>query len=61
MAVTGNDAAGDLVCKRETLTGTHLPQWICRFLSEVEQDRLSTQRMLDNLPKSCMDKKCFGD
>jgi len=48
----------DFVCKRETITGTHVPQWICRYRTEVEEERLRTQRMLDNLPKACMDKLC---
>jgi phosphoglucomutase len=51
---------GDFICKRETVTGTHMPQWICRYKAEVEEDRIRTQRMLDNLPRGCMDKSCLG-
>jgi hypothetical protein len=54
----GRDEGGDFVCKRETVTGTHMPQWICRYKKEVEEDRLATQRMLDNIPKACMDRTC---
>jgi hypothetical protein len=60
LGVTGKDDP-DLVCKRETITGTHVPQWICRFKSEVEQDRIRTQQMLDKMPKACMDRSCFGN
>jgi hypothetical protein len=55
---SGRDEGGDFVCKRETVTGTHMPQWICRYKKEVEEDRRSTQRMLDSLPKACMDRVC---
>jgi hypothetical protein len=51
---------GDFICKRETVTGTHMPQWICRYKAEVEEDRIRTQRMLANLPRGCMDKSCLG-
>lgn len=57
---SGRDEGGDFVCRRETITGTHMPQWICRYKKDVEEDRLRTQRMLDNMPKSCMDKSCLG-
>jgi hypothetical protein len=54
------DDSGELICKRETITGTHLPQWICRYKSELEQDRMRTQMMLENIPKTCMAKSCGG-
>jgi len=52
LALTGRDEK-DLVCKRETVTGTHMPQWICRYKTDVEKDREATQRMLETLPKAC--------
>jgi hypothetical protein len=55
------DDSGDLICKRETITGTHLPQWICRYKSDVEQDRMRTQMMLENIPKACMAKACISN
>ena len=55
---TGRDGGGDFVCKRETVTGTHMPQWICRYKADVEEDRIRTQRMLDNIPKTCMGAGC---
>jgi len=55
---SGRDEGGDFVCKRETVTGTHMPQWICRYKAEVEEDRIRTQRMLDNIPKTCMGAGC---
>lgn len=55
---SGRDEGGDFVCKRETITGTHMPQWICRYKKEVEEDRRRTQQMLDNMPKGCMERSC---
>ena len=55
---SGKDDRGEFVCKRETVTGTHMPQWICRYKTDVEEDRMRTQRMLDNMPKSCMEVSC---
>ena len=52
LGVTGRDEK-DLVCKRETVTGTHMPQWICRYKTDLEKDREATQRMLETLPKAC--------
>jgi phosphoglucomutase len=57
---SGPDQGGDFICKRETITGTHMPQWICRYKAEVEEDRIRTRRMLDNLPKACMGNACIG-
>jgi hypothetical protein len=54
----GKDDRDEFVCKRETLTGTHMPQWICRYKAEVEEDRMRTQRMFDNMPKGCTEKGC---
>jgi hypothetical protein len=51
----------DMVCKREMLTGTHLPEWICRYQADVEQDRDATQRMLLKIPTTCMSYDCAGD
>jgi hypothetical protein len=48
----------DLVCTRETPTGSHLPEWICRYKSEVEEDRVRTRMMLEKMPKECMAHKC---
>ena len=50
--VAGRDEK-DLVCKRETVTGTHMPQWICRYKTDVEKDREATQRMMQTVPKAC--------
>lgn len=57
LGITGKDDP-DLICKRETVTGTHMPQWICRYRKEVEEDRMRTQQMLEKIPKACMDRVC---
>jgi len=41
-----------LICKKEMLTGTHVPNWICRYPTEVERQRMQTQNWLDQ-PKGC--------
>jgi hypothetical protein len=43
------DGDGGVFCSREMLTGTHVPQWICRYVREMEEDRHRAQIMLDNL------------
>jgi hypothetical protein len=45
------DGDGDILCKRDVLTGTHVPQWICRYVREIEEDRLRTRILIDRLPK----------
>ena len=50
--------AGTQFAWRETVTGTHMPQWICRYRKEVEEDRMRTQQMLETMPKACMDRVC---
>jgi len=61
-AKNASDPDGDLLCRRETLTGTHVTQWTCRYVREMEQDRMRTQMLLDKLPKNCMDAEyCVGD
>lgn len=54
-----NDAL--MICKRVMLTGSHMPEWTCRYMSEVEQDQMRTQMMLQKIPHACMDKGCWGD
>lgn len=57
-----SDPDGGLLCRREMPTGTHVPQWTCRYVREMEQDRQRTQILLDRLPKNCMSAEyCVGD
>jgi len=61
-AKNASDPDGDLLCRRETLTGTHVPQWTCRYVREIEEDRMRTRILLDRLPKNCMEAEyCVGD
>ena len=48
-----DDPDGAVLCRREVPTGTHLPFWSCRYVSEIEHDRLGTRTLLDRLPKKC--------
>ena len=50
------DTNGDdlLICRKEQLTGTHLPNWICRYPTEVERQHLLTQDFYDH-PRNCTD------
>jgi hypothetical protein len=61
IGIANKDDRGDIVCKREVWTGTHLPQWVCRYQAEVEQDRMRTRNMLDRMPSTCAAKACRGD
>jgi hypothetical protein len=61
IGIAKKDDRGDIVCKRETWTGTHLPQWVCRYQAEVEQDRMRTRNMLDRVQNTCMAKSCLED
>jgi len=49
---TGSSDETLLLCRKEMLTGTHVPTWICRYPTEVERQRMQTQNWLDQ-PKSC--------
>ena len=61
-ASNASDPDGNLLCRRETPTGSHLPQWTCRYVREMEQDRERTRILLDRLPKNCMSAEyCVGD
>lgn len=50
----------DLICKREMLTGSHLPQWTCRYKADVERDRMRAQTYMQ-MPKACLDKACHTE
>jgi hypothetical protein len=55
LAVTvPEDAKPDslLLCRREMQTGTHVPLWICRYPTQVEQERMATQQWMVS-PKTC--------
>jgi hypothetical protein len=38
---------GEVICKRETPTGSHLPRAQCRPRAEVEREREAVQRELE--------------
>src|SRR5882724_5734828 len=48
------DTNGDdlLICRKELITGTHFPNWICRYPTEVERRHLATQDFYDH-PRNC--------
>jgi hypothetical protein len=31
--------SGEMLCRREMLTGTHVPRWICRYQEDIDADR----------------------
>jgi len=37
------NGSGKMLCARQTVTGTHIPQWICRYHEDVEAERHATQ------------------
>jgi hypothetical protein len=44
-----NDDAKDknMMCARETPTGTHVPRWICRYQADIARERVLTRDWLD--------------
>ena len=48
-------AAGELVCKMETPTGSHLPKRVCRYQSDIDAEnekvRLLEERMSNKIPR----------
>jgi hypothetical protein len=51
---------GDLlICRREMLTGTHMPRWVCRYPKEAEMERAATQNWLVKA-RNCT-SHCGGD
>ncbi len=32
-------ASGEMLCRREMLTGTHVPRWVCRYEDDLSQGR----------------------
>jgi hypothetical protein len=44
----------ELICHKETPTGTHVPTWVCRYPSEVERQRMQTHQFLVQ-PRVCID------
>jgi hypothetical protein len=66
MAVLAQDIEGVdvedgsiLLCKREVITGSHYPQWICRYKDEQskvdENDRNKARMFLQSLNQTCTD------
>jgi len=41
---TGN---GEMLCQREMLTGTHVPNWTCRYVEDMRETRQNTRDWLD--------------
>jgi hypothetical protein len=40
-------ASNDMLCRREVVTGSHIPHWICRYQEEVRKDREVLQDWLN--------------
>ena len=56
-----SDGNTDLVCKREVITGTHLPEWICRYRADVEEAQKKTQMMMLKLAPTCPRYECINE
>ncbi len=37
--VVAQSGSGEMLCRREMLTGTHVPRWICRYQEDIDADR----------------------
>src|SRR4051812_13911535 len=49
----GQKIAEGMICRREMLTGTHVPTWVCRFQKEVDEEQRATQDWMDK-PRNCI-------
>jgi hypothetical protein len=49
----------DMSCRREIVTGSHVPHWICRYDDDVAQDRAETQDWL-NTPRLLVSTQWVG-
>lgn len=39
-------------CKRETLVGSHFPEWVCRCKAESDADRARTRDLYEQMTKT---------
>ena len=51
---------GQMLCQREMLTGTHVPQWICRYEEDVQATRQATMDWLQQPHTSIQGKPNMG-
>jgi hypothetical protein len=38
--------SGEMLCRREMLTGTHVPRWVCRYQDDLDADREKLHTLL---------------
>jgi len=56
---TDVDDGSSMLCRREQVTGSHYPQWICRYkedearISQANRDK--ARAFLQSLPQACTD------
>jgi len=55
----GEKTAEGMTCRREMLTGTHVPTWVCRFNKEVEEEARAAQDWMDK-PRNCQGQRCMN-
>jgi len=51
--------SGDMLCKREMLTGTHVPRWVCRYQDDIDAERERLHSAL-SVPRFNPGKSAFG-
>ncbi len=55
----GQKTKEGMICRREMLTGTHVPAWFCRFNKDVEEEARATQDWMDK-PRNCQGVRCMN-
>ena len=55
----GEKTKEGMTCRREMLTGTHVPAWYCRYNKDVAQEAAATQDWLDK-PRNCEGTRCMN-
>ena len=59
---TNVDDGSQLLCRREIVTGSHYPTWLCRYKDEQarisEQDRQNARMFFQSMNRSCTEGSC---
>jgi hypothetical protein len=51
--------SGEMQCRREMLTGTHVPHWVCRYQEDVDAGREHLRTLLE-APRLSVDRSVIA-
>ena len=49
----GQKSKEGMTCRRETVTGSHMPAWYCRYDKDIAAEQQATQDWIDK-PRNCL-------